>query len=55
MLPDDGIKLPKHVGAVVWNKKEYKIQCIWLDIFYATLCIRFFLAVLEVDFIFDRL
>jgi hypothetical protein len=25
MLPDDDIQLPKHVGAVIRNKKEYKI------------------------------
>jgi hypothetical protein len=34
MLPDDGILFPKQVGAIIWNKNEYKIQCIWLIIFY---------------------
>jgi hypothetical protein len=34
MLPDDGVQLPKHVGAFIWNEEEYKIQCIWLVILY---------------------
>jgi hypothetical protein len=34
MLPDYDIWLPKHVRAIMWNKKEYKIQCMWLVILY---------------------
>jgi hypothetical protein len=35
LLPEDGIVLPKHVGAIVKNKiKKYRTQCILLIILY---------------------